>query len=235
MTDSNLNTDDRLHAYIDGQLDKNARQRLLLEVEDNEDMRAQLCELRNTKDWVQFAFEGETAPTRSLPRAASSPVRTRVFRVAASIVLMAVAFGAGWFGQLAHQADSQQWVLHSSAAKPHHVLLHIGESDRLRYAAVLDRTEQLMQRYRDRDVQVEVIATAGGLNLLRTETSPFAGRVSELIEKYDNVRFFACLNGLKRLRAKGVEPTLIRGVSSDLPGADHLIDRLHQGWTYIRI
>jgi hypothetical protein len=24
-------------------------------------------------------------------------------------------------------------------------------------------------------------------------------------------------------------------VSSDLPGADHLIDRLHQGWTYIRI
>lgn len=235
MTDAGCNNDDRLHAYIDGELDKTERQRLLLEVEHNADIRASLCELRNTKDWVQFAFEGETAPTRSLPGIARSPGHTKLFRVAASLALLTVAFGAGWFGQLANQSGAQEWVLHSSAAKPHYVLLHIGASDRLRHAAVLERTEQLLGKYRDRGTRVEIIATAGGLDLLRSDSSPYVQRISKMMESHTNVRFFACSNGLKRLRAEGIEPALIRGVSSDIPGADHLIQRLNQGWTYIRI
>ncbi len=235
MTDSELSKDEALNAYVDGELDKASRQRLLLEIEGNEEVRARLCELRNTKDWVQFAFEGETAPSRSLPDAGLVPAPARLWRVAASLLLMVVAFGAGWYGQLTQQAGSQQWVLRSSEAKPHYVLLHIGTDDRLRYATVLERADELMQEYRDRDVQVEVIATAGGLGLLRSDLSPYAARITEMIETHDNVRFFACINGLNRLREQGVEPMLIPGVKSDNAGADHLVERLHQGWTYIRI
>ena len=218
MADHQLSDEQRLHACVDGELDKAARQRLLLEMDGNPDMRASLCGLRNTKDWVQFAFEGETAPTRSIPRIAFGLGHTRLLGLAASVALLALAFGAGWFGQQARQAVTQQWVLHSSAARPHDVLLHIGVEDRRRYDALLDRADRLMQEYRDRDVQVEVVATGGRQGLLRSDTSSFAGRVSEMIENYDHVRFFACLNGLKRLRAQGVDPLWIDGVSSDMPG-----------------
>jgi intracellular sulfur oxidation DsrE/DsrF family protein len=80
-----------------------------------------------------------------------------------------------------------------------------------------------------------VIATGGGLGLLRSDLSPYTRRISDMIEQYDNVRFFACSRGLDRLRKQGVEPRLIPGVSSDAAGADHLIERLHHGWTYILI
>ena len=57
----------------------------------------------------------------------------------------------------------------------------------------------------------------------------------QLIKRYDNVRFIACSKGLQRLREQGHDVRLIEGVSANEPAADHLIQRLTEGWTLVKI
>lgn len=231
-----------LHAYVDGELDTEARRRLLARMENSGDMRDRVCELRHTKEWVKFSFEGETAPTRSLPKRGSlrwNRWGPSMFRVAASVLVAVIAFGAGWFSHNLHQNVPRKLALESiipaSQSDSRHVILHIGDADAGRFSVLLDRAERILREYHDLGVQVEVIANAGGLDMMRTASSPEAGRIKALIAKYDNVRFIACSKGLKRLRERGLDTTLLPGVSSDEPAGDHLIRRLHDGWTYIKI
>ena len=126
-------------------------------------------------------------------------------------------------------------ALGTSGADTPHVILHISESDENRFIAVLDKAEQILQQYQDPAVQVEVIANAGGLDLMRTASSRHTDAVKRLITAYDNVRFIACSLELKKLQEGGLDPTLIEGIHADQSAADYLIQRLTEGWTYIKI
>ena len=97
------------------------------------------------------------------------------------------------------------------------------------------KTRQILELYRNTGTQVEVVANAGGLNLLRTASSPYIDTIKQMISTYDNVRFIACSKGLDRLKRQGLDTRLIEGVSADEPAADHLIRRLTERWTYIQI
>ena len=158
-----------------------------------------------------------------------------MLRVAASFLLALLAFGAGWFGHSLQGQARQQLALGTSGADMPHVILHISESDESRFIAVLDKAEQILQQYHDPAVQVEVIANAGGLDLMRTASSRHTDAVKRLITAYDNVRFIACSLELKKLQEGGLDPTLIAGIHADQSAADYLIQRLTEGWTYIKI
>jgi intracellular sulfur oxidation DsrE/DsrF family protein len=224
-----------LHAYVDGELSQPEKRRLLVRMENDDTLRQRVCDLRSTKEWVKFSFEGETAPTRSLHRDHSSLLSMPGLRVAASFLLALVAFGAGWFGHSVQGQAPQQLALETSNADMHHVILHISESDEGRFTAVLDKAEQILQQYQDPGVQVELVANAGGLNLMRTASSRHSDSIKRMIADYDNVRFVACSLGLKKLQERGLDPTLIEGIYADQSAADHLIQRLTEGWTYIKI
>jgi intracellular sulfur oxidation DsrE/DsrF family protein len=224
-----------LHAYVDGELNQPEQRHLLVRMENDETLRERVCDLRNTKEWIKSSFEGETAPTRSLPGSHTLLWGMPVLRVAASFLLALVAFGAGWLGHSVQGQAPQQLALGTSKADMHHVILHIRESDEARFAAVLDKAEQMLQQYRDPGVQVEVIANAGGLDLMRTASSRHTDGVKRLIATYENVRFIACSLELKKLQEGGLDPTLIEGIYADQSAADYLIQRLTEGWTYIKI
>ena len=70
---------------------------------------------------------------------------------------------------------------------------------------------------------------------MRTASSHYIDRIKLLIARYDNVRFIACSRGLSKLRELGMNTTIIDGVDAHAPAADHLIERLTEGWTYIKI
>ena len=146
-----------------------------------------------------------------------------------------VAFGAGWFGHSAREQATGQRTIEPAQADAQHVVLHIGESDDDRFSKLLNQAEQILQTYRDLGVQVEVIANAGGLDMLQSASSQHVERIKSMMGKYENVRFIACSNGLKRLRERGIQPVLIQGVASHTTAGEHLIQRLQEGWTYIRI
>ncbi len=234
MNERHTNEDNILHAYIDGELDSRAKHELLLRMEDDSRLRERICELRHTKEWVKFSFEN------AVPPSGSGPLRRRRYgwsaaRIAASLLLTVAAFAAGWASHDWRTQAMEQLALDGTSFESRHVILHIAVSDPNRFRQVLDRAERLMKRYSDSGIQVEVIANGGGLDLMRTSTSPFRQRILDIMARYRNVRFFACSNGLKRLRETGLDPILIEGVQARMPAADLLIQRLTEGWTYIRV
>jgi len=223
-----------LHAYVDNELEPQAKSRLLIQLENDESIRTRACELQRTKEWVKFSFEGETARTRTLPGIQWRLRHTSPFHVAASLLIMLIAFGAGWAGHSLTENTEPVMLDTANNAIPH-VILHISDSDESRFSKVLARTDQLLHKYGDSGVQVEVVANAGGLDFMRTASSRHIDKIKTLISRYDNVRFIACARGLNRLRANGQDATVIEGVDAHEPAADHLIERLTEGWTYIRI
>ncbi len=232
MTQPDFRIERVLHAYVDGQLGDEERRRLLYRLQADDDVRARICELRNTKEWVKFSFEGETAPTRSLPKGYAPTWDGPLLRIAATILLAVLAFGAGWMGHSMQGPDPQKMALGNGSQ---HVILHIAQSDESRFSGLLARVEQILQQHSAAGVQVEVVANAGGLDLMRTASSPHTDSIRRMVASYDNVRFVACSVGLQKIQQAGLDTTLIEGVSADKPAADHLIQRLSEGWTYIRI
>ncbi len=224
-----------LHAYVDGELSAQEKSRLLVKMENDNSIRDRACSLQRTKEWVKFSFEHETAPTRSLPRARHHFWETSCFHVAASVLVVVLAFGAGWFGNSLQRDVPQKLALESISSGTQHVILHIGESDEARFSSILAKAEKILREYRDSGIQVEVVANAGGLDMLRTASSRHVDHIKSMISSYDNVRFIACSKGLERLRAGGRDSIVIEGVDAHEPAADHLVQRLTEGWTYIRI
>lgn len=58
---------------VDGELSQPEQRHLLVRMENEETLRERVCDLRNTKEWVKFSFDAETAPTRSLPGGGTRP------------------------------------------------------------------------------------------------------------------------------------------------------------------
>jgi len=196
-----------LHAYVDGELNAPEKSRLLVKMENDNAIRERVCDLRRTKEWLMFSFEHETAPTRSLPSIRKHHFwQTPGFHVAASVLVAILTFGAGWVGHSLQDRAPQNLALENVSGESQHVILHIGESDEARFISVLAKAEQILNEYQESGVQVEVIANGD-----------------------------ACSKGLQRLRASGLDPIVISGVDAHEPAADHLIQRLTDGWTYIRI
>jgi intracellular sulfur oxidation DsrE/DsrF family protein len=224
-----------LHAYVDGELSVIEKRRMLSRLETDERSRNRVCDLQRTKEWVRSSFEGECAPTRSLPDTRRRGWSRTTIRAAASIAVLALVFGAGWLGHGLQEPQERQVALDSIVQETQHVILHIGDSDEARFAALLKKTEDILEKYSAQGVQVEVVANGGGLDLVRTAASQHAASIRHLISRYHNVHFIACSKGLERLRQLGEDASVIEGVYKDEPAADHLIQRLTEGWTLIRI
>ena len=235
MNHSKFRDERGLHAYADGELDRQEKQRMLSRLENDARGRERLSELVRTKQWVQAAFEEERAPTRALPEVRTCTGLCNTLRVAASLLVLMLAFGGGWLSHRA-QTPGEQYAARDSLLPPaQHVILHVGVSNEARFDALLERTREILDKYTAQGVQVEVVTNGGGLDLVRTAASHHVTDIRQLIEHYDNVHFIACSKGLKRLQAQGEDAHLIKGVQADEPAADHLIRRLTEGWTLIRL
>jgi uncharacterized protein len=230
--------DNLLHAFVDGQLHGADRERLLAAMETDIPLRERTCALRRTKEWVNLAFETAQSPVRTRTQTASrGPSRQRMCALAASLALLIGGFLLGWFIQEAQRASEplSSVVLRDIEAGNYKVVLHIDRSNAARFEEVLDGAEYLLKSYRDNGVEIDVLANAGGIDLLRVDVSPYAQRVAHLMSEYENLRFIACANSLQRLQEKGIKPILIDQSRTETTAVEHIIQRLQQGWAYIRV
>ncbi|UCH52611.1 MAG: DsrE family protein [Pseudomonadota bacterium] len=118
------------------------------------------------------------------------------------------------------------------------VLMHLSQGETSRLDQALTEIEQLVQYYRTsgQTARVEVVINSEGLNLVRSDVSPFPERVQRLQREYDNLAFVACQNTIDRLkREKGITAQLLPGVSVIDSGVVQLMRRQHQGWSYIQV
>lgn len=227
-------TDFDLHAYIDGELAVDRRQALLEAMEADQSLAARVCELQRTKQWMRSAFEMAEPPAgheggRRRPRWVSR------CGMAASVLLLLAAFAAGWLARPTPLPDLYSAVIDNIEASNYRVVLHIDEADPRKFEQVLRQSERLLDEYRDRGIQVEILANSAGLDLLRVDTSPYARRIADILSRHDNFRLVACDNAVRRLRETGVTPVFFEGTQTGESAVEHAVRRLREGWSYIKV
>lgn len=238
MKDDARFTDDDLHRHIDGELDPKARDDLQDLLLQNPAVAQRVRAYQSVDEAVREAFDTLEPPAS---RVANEPVRLKRSGIAAAALLLPVVFLAGWFGHSLlggseiHEPLTAGINLPVQGQEHLNTLFHIDVDDKSVMHGLLDRTEAILAAYADPDVQVEVVANAAGLNLLRADTSAFAPRVREMMDKYDNLTFVACANSIERLRERGVDVQLIDRTHARSTAIDHVVARLRDGWTYIKI
>ncbi len=234
-------SDEMINAYADGELkgsDKAEFEQALLR---DQALQQALDQVVLLKARVNSAYANLDMPQR--------PEQGRI-RYAAVMYgfLLLMAFSGGWLsgglmdGAQPLQASLAQHGVSGERApvvdeEPGKYILHIGTHDTHKFKSILDTAEDLVTRYQDemRLIELEVIANASGLDLLRESASPYAQRVRDLSQRYPNIRFIACTNAIERLREKGIEPGLIKSVQQGPTALDQVVRRMNQGWTYIKI
>ena len=118
------------------------------------------------------------------------------------------------------------------------VLIHLARDDVDQLSQALDDIEGLLKHYREtrQNARLEVVVNGGGLELVRTDTSAFAGRIQRLQREYDNLTFAACQNTIDRLADElGTSVQLLPGVITIDSGMAEIMRRQSQGWTYLQV
>ncbi|GMQ89396.1 MAG: hypothetical protein BMS9Abin09_0876 [Gammaproteobacteria bacterium] len=231
-----------LAAFVDGQLDPVNCDSVLAAVEKDPDTRERLYQLRRAKDLMKISFQHAEAPVH---KARSAPKWWGFLPgsgggVAACLLVLTLGFGSGVLGyytieQLIDDPDNSAALAIAPHPYKDRVVLHISESDPKQFNAVLNYIEDFLDKNKAAGSQIEVIANSGGLDLMRTDTSPVKQRVIAMMREHDNVHFIACANGLRNLRKRGIDAPIIQDIDTDKTAIDHIIGRLHAGWTYVKV
>jgi intracellular sulfur oxidation DsrE/DsrF family protein len=230
--------DQILGAFVDGEIDAGNRDAIIQAMDTDPEVRERVYRLRRAKDLMKLGF-GEARPPSGRDRKPAGRSWTLLSTsIAASITALAISFGAG---MLVHQYypsrinSTDQMVASSQQQQTDRILLHVRESDPELFAETLVYAEQFLKSHTARGQQIDVVAHAAGLDLMRADVSPLRDQILYLISEYDNVHFIACASAISLLQEQGIKPDIINGVGTDTTAFDHIVDRLQTGnWTYIR-
>lgn len=225
-------SDESLNAFIDNQLGAQEREEILAAIAEDADLGQRLCALRSTKELVRHAY-GQVPAVR--------PSRDRRFSLwssalAASVALV-VGVLVGWQGHRAADASPPgsmlAWAGSTFAAQPSRVLLHLDSAQPERMEEALDLVEAYLAKAGN--ARVEVVVNNSGLDLLRQETTPYARRIAALAARHELLAFVACGNAIARYRSAGLDVTLVPEARVERTAVEHIVDRVRQGWTYLKI
>lgn len=232
--------DQVLGSFVDGLLDAAHSDVIIKAMEDDPEIRERVYQLRRAKDLMRLGFGDAVAPSSNTVKVKLQGWKVFSTQIAASVAALAVAFGAGMFGQQhfggSSNEHSSQAVASVNQEQQDKVILHIHESDPKQFAAALAYTEKFLAEHDGEGHEIDVVAHAGGLDMMRDDISPLKMQMVEMMEKHKNVHFIGCANAIRMLRKKGIEPPIITGVGTDSTAFDHIVTRLQSGnWKYVKV
>ena len=246
-------SEERLNALIDGELTPADAAALLERLRTDAALRERMGLLRLGKELVRHAYVGIASDVAPHQTQASTPAGTPRWRAVAP-GLLAVGMGAmlGWTAhestggaaapmvqsmRLAELAALTEHAARSLRGDAEHVILHVSSTAPQHGVAVLDRAEGILEvaRASQRTVVVEIIANAGGIDLLRDGVSTQGPRIAALRAAYPQLSLVACGQTAQRLRESGIEVRLLPGTSVASSALDEIVLRMQQGWAYVRI
>jgi intracellular sulfur oxidation DsrE/DsrF family protein len=237
-------SDEHLNAYLDNQLDREERIRLMEALRHDHELASRLCKLQKVQEMVQLAYHNVDAENKS----DSNRGGRRNFwpAVAASILLISGGV-TGWIANnqfdkpttLVELSKSYQASTQPSANQQDwRLVLHVNSGDSKRFAVLLDETEHLLKTTaaENRKVQIEILTNGAGLALLEQKNKPDVYKLQQLVKQYNNLSLVACEKALHRYKAEhGVAIQLIPEATT-VPSAMHeVIKRQQEGWSYINI
>lgn len=226
----------QLNAFIDHQLDAAERIEILAAVKQDDMLSQELAELSQLKEWVQVTYRQPPQPQTTLP--AKPLIALRPGQGIAAAFLLGLGIISGWWAHTPapYPAFHELSWFENVPVSSQKVLMHISKMDEGRITIALDKAEQLLlsSRNKNRPLQLEIVANAEGLGLLR-QGSPFSRRIQSISQQHNNVAFLACGIAMENVRLKeGREANLLPEAQKIDAALDQILRRLKDGWTYIK-
>jgi len=229
MTSSANNEDIVINSLVDNELDHDERAALLAQLDNNPQLQNDLCDVRRIKDMLKMAYPDTSIGS---PVTNSQP-KNWLGAVSASILLLVVGFGLGDYFSL--KPEVQPFNLSQVTANNQKLVLFIGTSDDAKFEKTLSQAEYFLKTNHDKNVQVNVVTSAGGIDLLNKEKSKFLPRINQLSKKYDSLSFIACNATIQRLKREGRSIAIIDEALVSPTAVQFVVNRLQQGWSYVAI
>lgn len=241
-------SDELLNSFVDNELTLDEAGDIFKAIGQDDVLKERVCELRGLKEIVQHAYSQPPARTISPINNLRSWHSTHLHKMpslAACMMLVLLGWGSGWFMFSSPQSTTDSKLLrlfqatqsNDIAEEPGNIIVQVSNSNSVRLKTALDETENLLETYKrvKRTVNVEIIANAGGLDLLRSDVSLFGKRISLMKAKYPNLDFVACSQTISKLQKKGVNVKLLPNTSVTHSATEEISKRLQQGWDYVRV
>jgi intracellular sulfur oxidation DsrE/DsrF family protein len=241
-------SDELLNSFIDGELAPHETGDMFITIGRDDALKDRVCELRGLKEMVMHAYHlppaNKTSPSKS-PGAWHIPRFQYLPKMATCMLMVLLGLGSGWvmFAGSHTKGDPKLLRLLETAQgsnifeKSGNIIVHVSSSNPVRLKTALDETENLLSSYKheNRHVNVEIIANGSGLDLLRSDVSPYAKRIALMKAKYPNLDLMACQQTIKKLQKQGINVKLLPHTGSTHSAVEEIDKRLHQGWDYVRV
>lgn len=237
MNKDNHISEEQLNAFVDGELDSEEQGRLFDAADQSVELDQRVCQQRKLKDLVKHAYQDIPESRRRLK---GQRTRHSMLGLAmAASVLLVLGVTAGLFIPRFFDQDSYPGGLTTSThpgaiANVDNYILHVasGEPEQMRLA--LQKAKELLSNAEPgKPRHVEVVANEKGLNLLRSDMTPFAKEISDLAN--EQVLFYACSKAIERLEEKGITVQLVPEAIPGYTALDRVVIRMKDGWQYIKI
>jgi intracellular sulfur oxidation DsrE/DsrF family protein len=121
--------------------------------------------------------------------------------------------------------------------EPRNIVLHVNFADGDRLGFVLNNVENIFDYYQQRgnEIAIRVVCHGPGLHMLRTDTSPVKQRLLQMVDKLDQLGFYACSNTLDKMtKAEGRRPEFIEQAILVPAGLPEIIELQRLGWIYLK-
>ncbi len=255
MSDKGI-SEERLNAFIDDELDATEKSEVFEALGSDSRLSQRACELRQLSELVRHAYE--KPPAIEGCRQADTRRRSPWGRAAAASVLLALGASLGW---ISHQQPQQSgaapglhamyWDEHRAFQNtdlttvadqqgPKRIIVHLNTSSADKFEKALGTAEQLLETYAgaEMDSEIEVVANASAIRMLRAGYSPYSDRVRQLQERYFNLTFLACkdaIDHIRELEGADSDVSLLPDVETTPSALEHILERLSEGWVYINV
>jgi intracellular sulfur oxidation DsrE/DsrF family protein len=236
MTEKLKTTPQDIHAYLDGELSLQERQRFEEALKLDPALRHEVCELRKIKQQMLEHYQKVSVPPRPTFQNQGSK---RAYWAAAASVVLVVALGMFALPYTYTPADSgmQGVSVVQNEATDSRILLHIDSNQPEKTQALLRKASTLLAENKVQDgvppMQIEIVANDQGIELFEQDNQSREAIIG-LLAQYDNLKLIACQRALERRKAKGEPAKLIDGVESDKTAIDEIVNRMQKGWKYYK-
>ena len=254
-TDNHPISDELLQAFVDGQLDAKENGRILKTLKTDSALNKRACELRHLHELISHAYE-QIPPYKTREKSSGDWGTWR--HAAAASFLLAVGALLGWIGHSPentpaagpdlsamywdkdrsfHNTDVSDFT---NANSPTKIIVHLNTSSSEKFETALDTTAQLLESYKGNTygAQIEVVANASAIKMLRSGHSPVAQRVRALQQQYINLTFLACQTAIDHaieLEGQDSSLELLPNVDVTPSALEHILNRLSDGWLYLNV
>jgi uncharacterized protein len=235
-------TPEYLNAFVDGELAADERTRVMALLESDPEFKMRACELRTLKEMVKGAYaEAPAAPARPV----SNRFQSSLKQALAAGLLLALGLGGGWlardrmgmepgYDRLASLPAGYQAFTYAGQADASKVILHLDSGAPERLAAVLNLADKFLAE-KGPVGRVEIVVNSFGLDLLRSDVTPLAGRIEDMARKHANLSFVACGQTVARLKRDGVKVELLPAAHTASSVISEIVTRMEQGWVYVKV